>query len=146
MFPITCNAFGDIVAVIQLIHDIVKALDDARGAADEYARFVHVLTTLGAVMEEVYCLAQQSRNEDLKQAVLAEARRVCDDISKATDSISGFDKLTEASKRPGRGRVYSREVFAKLRWRFRKASDAEIYAKHFSESLQRLNAFISLLG
>lgn len=146
MFPISCNAFGDIVAVVQIVRDIVVALDDTRGAAEEYRQFVHVLTTLGTVMEEVYCLAKDSRNEGLKQAVLAEIRRVCDDISSATDGIADYDKLAEASTRSPRGPGYSRQLLSKLRWRFLKASDANKYTRRFSESLQRLNAFIGILG
>lgn len=146
MFPISCNAFGDIVAVVQIVREILVALDDARGAAEEYRQFVHVLTTLGTVMEEVYCLAKDSPNEGLKQAVLAEIRRICDDISSATDGVAGYDKLAEASARSSRGHGYSRQLLSKLRWRFLKASDAEKYARRFSESLLRLNAFIGILG
>ena len=85
MFPISCNAFGDIVAVVQLVRDIIRALDDARGAADEYGQFVHVLTSLGTVMDQVYRLAKDHPDDGLREAVLEEVRRVCVDISNATD-------------------------------------------------------------
>ena len=146
MVPISCNAFGDIVAVVQLVREIVLALDDARGAAQEYKQFVHVLTTLGTVMEEVFYLANDSQNEALKQAMLAEIRRACGLISSATDSIAGFDRLRGDASALSSGRDHSRELLSKLRWRFLRASDAENHTKRLSESLQRLNAFIGILG
>lgn len=140
MFPITCNAFGDIIAVVHLVRDVVIALDDARGATEDYRQFVHVLKTLAIVMEECYCLANDCQNEGLKLAVLAEVQRVCGDISSATDRIAGYDRLAETSSRS------SREVLIKLRWRFLKASDAFKYARRFNECLCRLNTLLSILG
>ncbi|VDB85846.1 unnamed protein product [Peniophora sp. CBMAI 1063] len=143
MFPITCNAIGDIIAVVQLIRDIVVALDDARGAAEEYKQFVHVLTALGAVMEAVYKLARDSPDDALKSVVLEEVRRCCNDINNAHNSIAKFDRLEgETSVRTSRAGT----LFTKLHWHFLKASDATKYAKRFSESHQRLNTYIGLLS
>ncbi|KZV65389.1 hypothetical protein PENSPDRAFT_655840 [Peniophora sp. CONT] len=146
MFPISCNAFGDIVVVVQIVRDIVSALDDARGAAEEYKQLVHILTALGTVIEEVYCLAKDSPNEGLKKAVLAEIRRVCDDISIATDKIAGYDRLTVDSARSSRGQDHTRQSLSKLRWHFLKASEADKYVRRFDESFHRLNAYIGILG
>ncbi|VDC01806.1 unnamed protein product [Peniophora sp. CBMAI 1063] len=140
MFPITCNAFGDIIAVVHLVWDVVIALDDARGATEDYRQFVHVLKTLATVMEECYCLANNCQNGGLKLAVLAEVQRVCGDISRATDSIVGYDRLAETSSRS------PREILVKLRWRFLKAPDAYKYVRCFNESLYRLNTLLSILG
>ncbi|KZV61198.1 hypothetical protein PENSPDRAFT_693617 [Peniophora sp. CONT] len=141
MFPISCNAFGDIVAVVQIVHDIVVALDGARGAAEEYRQFIHVLSALGAVMDGVYCLAKDSQDENLKQIVLEEVRRCCVDINSAHSSVARFEKLEETSSGLSAG-----GIITKLHWHFRKASDAAKYAKRFGESHQRLNSFIGLLG
>ncbi|VDB85856.1 unnamed protein product [Peniophora sp. CBMAI 1063] len=143
MFPITCNAIGDIFAVVQLIRDIVVALDDARGAAEEYKQFTRVLSALGTVMGEVYDLATASCNEALKQAVLEEVQLCCIDINNAHNSIAKFDRLEgDTSVRTSRAGT----LFAKLHWHFLKASDAAKYAKRFSECHQRLGIYIGLLS
>ncbi|VDB85852.1 unnamed protein product [Peniophora sp. CBMAI 1063] len=144
MFPITCNAIGDIIAVVQLIRDIVVALDDARGAAEEYKQFTRVLSALGTVMGEVYDLAKASCNEILKQAVLEEVQLCCIDINNAHKSISGYGKLEKIAARSTRNTT--RGVFLKLQWHLLRASDAAKYAQRFDDSHQRLNSFISLLG
>ena len=145
MLPVTCNAFGDIIAVIQLVQDIVLALDDARGASEEYTHFVHVLTALGAVMNEVYDLAKASQNASLRQAILDEVQCCCDGINSAHNSISGFERLAEASARSSRG-VRAKGLVTKLHWHFLRASEAAKYAKRFGDSHQRFNNFIGLLS
>ena len=142
MFPISCNAFGDIVAVVQIVRDIVVALNDARGAADEYKQFIHVLTALGTVMGEVYDLAQASQNETLRQAVLDEVQVCCININSAHKSITGFEKFADTSTDIPRGK----RVFVKLHWHFLRASDAAKYAQRFTESHNRLNTYIGLLA
>lgn len=145
MFPITCNAIGDITAVVQLIRDIVVALNDAHGAVEEYKQFVYVLKALGTVLSEVYDLAKASQNETLCQAVLEEVQRCCIDINSAHNSITKFEKLEETPTRPTRS-VRTSLIFTKLRWHFLRASDAAKYAKSFSESHHRLNSYIGLLS
>ncbi|VDB85867.1 unnamed protein product [Peniophora sp. CBMAI 1063] len=144
MFPITCNAIGDIIAVVQLIRDVVVALDDARGAAEEYKQFTRVLSALGTVMGEVYDLATASRNEALKQAVLEEIQLCCIDINNAYKSITGYEKLEKMADYSTRNATHG--LFKKLQWHLLRASDAVKYAQRFGESHQRLNSFISLLG
>ncbi|KZV65386.1 hypothetical protein PENSPDRAFT_133375 [Peniophora sp. CONT] len=142
MVLITCNSFGDILAVVQLVRDVIRTLDEARGAADEYTRFVFMLNSVGTAMEGVHTLAEHSRDEGLRQAVFDEVKRVHEDITSAKGDIVGFEKLAKAVDG---GETYPREVFTKLRWRFRKASDADKYTKRFGESLVRLNTFIGVL-
>ncbi|KZV61196.1 hypothetical protein PENSPDRAFT_308089 [Peniophora sp. CONT] len=145
MFSITCNAIGDIIAVVQLIRDIVVALNDAHGAAEEYKQFVYVLKALGTVLAEVYNLAKASQNESLCQVVLEEVQRCCIDINSAHNSITNFEKLEETSTRSSRG-ARAGLVLTKLRWHFMRASYAAKYAKRFSESHHRLNSYIGLLS
>ena len=144
MFPISCNAFGDIVAAAELVRAIVVALDDSRGAAKEYQLFVHVLTGLGTAMGEAYELAKVSRNDALRQAVLEEVQLCCISINNAHKSIAGFEKLVQTSDQSSPGKRAG-IIFAKLHWRFLRTSDVVEYTKRFSESHHRLNTYISLL-
>ncbi|KZV65388.1 hypothetical protein PENSPDRAFT_756574 [Peniophora sp. CONT] len=145
MFPVTCNAFGDILAVAQLVRSIVVALDDARGATEEYMQFVHVLTALGTVMGEVYDLAKTSQNQTLRQAILEEVQRCCSGINSAHNSIAGFEKLAESSARSSRS-IRAGGIVTKLHWHFLRASEAAKYSKRFGDSHQRLNNLIGLLS
>ncbi|VDC01805.1 unnamed protein product [Peniophora sp. CBMAI 1063] len=147
MFPITCNAIGDIIAVVQLIYDIVKALDDTRGAVKEYKQFIHVLTALGTVMHAVHDLVKDSHDDILRRNVLQEIQRCCEDINQAQSSIAGFQKLEKASTDRASSRASAAStMFTKLQWHLLKASDAEKFARRFSESHIRLNGFIGLLS
>ncbi|KZV61201.1 hypothetical protein PENSPDRAFT_759572, partial [Peniophora sp. CONT] len=146
MFPITCNAIGDIIAVVQIIRDMIVALNDAHGAAEEYKQFIYVLKALGTVLGEVYDLAKAAQNESLCHAVLEEVQHCCIDINDAHDNITNFEKLEETSTaRTTRG-ARAGLIMTKLRWHFMRASDAAKYAKRFTESHHRLNTYIGLLS
>ena len=140
MFPITCNAIGDIIAIVQLVRDIVVALNDSRGAVDEYRQFVHVLKALGTILEAVYELASDSQDRRLQQSILEEVQLCCITINNAHKSLSGFEKLAETSARSTRGGP--RAALTKLHWHFMRAADAERYAKQFHESHMRLNSLL----
>ncbi|VDC01803.1 unnamed protein product [Peniophora sp. CBMAI 1063] len=145
MIPITCNAVGDIIAVVQLIHKIVKALDDSHGAPAEYRRFIHILTALGEVMDTIYELAEKSSDENLRHIVLREVQHCCADLNEAQECVAGYEKLQEASSSSSL-RARRDRVLTKLQWHLLKVSDAKTYAERLSASHVRLNGLITLLS
>ena len=141
MFPITFNAIGDILALAQLIRDIVWAVNDACGAAVEYRRFTHELKILGAIMVNAHLIADGSREDTLKEAVLEEVRFCYTEIVDAGKLLPGFDVLMRSTDGSGFSRVGV--TMRKLQWHFLKASDAAIFAARFQAIHTRLGTLIT---
>ncbi|KZV66120.1 hypothetical protein PENSPDRAFT_99407 [Peniophora sp. CONT] len=145
MFPVTFNAIGDILALAQLLYDIVHTLDDARGAPAEIQRFAHELELLGIVIANVHRVGDASLDDALKEAVLTEARLCYVEIVNAGKLLPGFDSLlqsTVGNSSLGRARLMAK----KLQWHFMKASDAAAFATRFHDIYLRLSVLIGSLN
>ncbi|KZV65383.1 hypothetical protein PENSPDRAFT_689945 [Peniophora sp. CONT] len=153
MFPITCNAFGDIVAVIQLVLELVKALDDTRGAAVKYRLFVQELESLSIMMGEAYRVAEGAPST-LQLLVLKEIQICTNNIEDAYRRTRGFEKLGESSqKRTVKTKLLKRLVrkplglaAKKAHWHFRRTTDAQKYREIFRDCLQRLDFIVGLIS
>ncbi|KZV66138.1 hypothetical protein PENSPDRAFT_689252 [Peniophora sp. CONT] len=146
MFPISCNAFGDILAVVQLVRDIAAALNDARGAASEYQRLIHELNMLGTVLEEAHQIAVSAQDNTLKDALLTEVRRCSvEDIAEAGKLLPGFEILAQPSVGDKGKFARARTTVKKLQWHFMKASDAASFASRFHARQLRINTVLVLL-
>ncbi|KZV72222.1 hypothetical protein PENSPDRAFT_368477 [Peniophora sp. CONT] len=142
MVLITCNAIGDILAVAQLIRDIARALDDARGAAAEYQRLVLQLSIVGTVMEEAHRIADASREDALKTALLAAVRLCHIDIVNASKLLPGYENLSRPTTIGGWTLSRARTSAKKLKWHLLKASDAAILADRLQTSQLRMNSIV----
>ncbi|KZV68964.1 hypothetical protein PENSPDRAFT_686785 [Peniophora sp. CONT] len=150
MFPITCSSVGDIIAVAELIHKIVKALKDNKGAAQDYRDFVHGLEMMASVMEEVHRIARNSANGIIQDVVLDYARRCCVDLHRANELTSGFEILirtqsSAVSNGVGVGDRLSRGA-RKLRWHFMKSSEAAEFTQRFRDYCSHIQLCVTLLN
>ena len=152
MFPITCNAFGDIVAVAQIICSIAKALKESGGAAQDYREFAHELYMTGSVMREVHRMVQESSNDALRELLLVCARSCCDDLEMANELTSGFAVLISVQSesiasvsRLGAGKWLVQGV-KKLRWHFMKSQEAARFTQLFRDHYGRIQLCLILLN
>ncbi|VDC00987.1 unnamed protein product [Peniophora sp. CBMAI 1063] len=146
MFPITFNAIGDILALAQIVYDIVQALNDSvHGAAAECQRFAHELKLLGAVIVIAHRAANTSPDDVLKEALLTEVRLCYAEIVEAGKLLPGFDTLLRTSTG---ATVWdrARAVAKKLKWHFMKASDAATFTDRFHAVHLRLNVLVGSLN
>ena len=135
MFPITCNAFGDIVSAIQIIRDIATALNESRGATQACRDFAYGLERMSTTMEEAYQLASSSSNCAFQETVLNHVRHFSAQLHEASKRTSGFEVLL-AAQDPAistafglRKWLYRRKKM--LRWHFMRQAKAADYTKRF---------------
>ncbi|KZV66126.1 hypothetical protein PENSPDRAFT_737273 [Peniophora sp. CONT] len=149
MLPITCNAFGDIIAVVQLFRSVALALNETSGASRQYEEFVHELNRTANVMDEASIAAERFRDSTLRQTILEEVRLCCLDLERASKHIEGFDALTAAPSdsdraHDARTRLVSRPA-KMLRWHFTKASEAAEFARCFRNRQRQIHVCVTLL-
>jgi len=95
MFPITCNAIGDILAVASLILSIAKALDESRGAPAEYRAFVAELHSLGHLLNSIYRVTDGCADAELRRQIVKEVASTATDIHSALDKVAVFNSLSD---------------------------------------------------
>ena len=80
MIPITCNAVGDILALAELLVDVVRALNDARGSALEYRTFTRELDGLRTMLTTAARVAEDSADRALRDEIIREVDQCGRDV------------------------------------------------------------------
>lgn len=89
---LTFGAVGDIIAVCQLIKDIVSALDDCRGSSKKYRDLIHSLGVLNDALREVHHVFSHPPRASINQQRLCAAG--LSSIKQVQESLQSFnDKL-----------------------------------------------------
>ncbi|KZV65323.1 hypothetical protein PENSPDRAFT_737772 [Peniophora sp. CONT] len=120
MFPISCNAFGDIATMITIAYTIAQALDDARGSADEYRAFAYVLRAFGELLEEIKELHASASDDAVSPRVLVGINGCCEVLEDARLKVARYGGLEDAHEKTS-----LRRVVLKLRWRLLKRDEVE---------------------
>ncbi|KAI0027375.1 hypothetical protein K488DRAFT_90916 [Vararia minispora EC-137] len=119
MFPIACNSIGDVIALINLIHDITRALNDIRGSSAEYRDLMAELKVLNWVvksaLEHREHVDQNTQNE-LVQELLECATLV----ENAHATLKKFVVLEKRSEKQQTPRFRLASSWRKLEWFFKK--------------------------
>jgi hypothetical protein len=98
MFPITCNAFGDIVSMINIVTSIIKALDETRGSMAEYRVFKEELIVLQNTLASIDRVAERSSDEVLRSHTLNEVNACCTIVHGAMLRMAKFDILVQKNE------------------------------------------------
>ena len=150
MFPITCNAFGDIIAVAQLIRDIATALDEVRGATSGYRAFVQQLHTTATIIDEAHRLVHGRPASSLQAAILDEVRGCCADLERAEERTSGFEAFlpSNGSQAPGSYKLRDRlsRGAKMLQWRFQRSPETKDLSQALHNRCLRIQTLLTLLN
>lgn len=116
-FAFTFGAIGDLVAVIELIKNIVIALDDCRGSAKEYQDVVHHLEILEMTLQQVAELYQDERFNSHLGDLRAIASRNLQQIRLCLDGFSdNIQKFAPSLANGGTKNVF-KDMVMKIRWK-----------------------------
>lgn len=133
MVAFTCNAFGDIVAIVSILRMITIALKDSRQSRGEYRCFMDDLQRFADLLERV---AKQestvSAPDSLQEQVLAAVQRCCDVIQRAVDCVDGFKCLKEDTPLQTFSDRLKSGVL-KVRWRVTKVSEVKVVRSELQE-------------
>lgn len=150
MFPVTCNAIGDIIAVAQLIRDIAEALSEVKGASHEYRAFVQQLQSTATIIDETHRLVHNSPDGSLRIAILDEVRCCCSDLQRAEEYTTGFETLlsgqTSGASGPRRVRKRLARSTKMLQWHFMKSSEISDLSQRFHNRCLRIQTLLTLFN
>ena len=142
MFPLTCNAVGDILALAALVLDVARALSESGGSPSEYRTFVGELNSLNIVLSSVGRVAQLTTDERLRGEIVREVDRCGCDIQKALERVAKFSELGRHGQGTDVLRVKLRRQWYKLEWRFGMRGNAQEARTQLAIVTQRLTAYL----
>ncbi|KZV92565.1 hypothetical protein EXIGLDRAFT_692587 [Exidia glandulosa HHB12029] len=129
MFPVSCNAIGDIIALVQLGIDVVKAINDSRGAKTEHHELTAELETLKAILEAV----ESFPNTPL---LTTPTTRAGDQMASALALLAEFEFSESVKARTVLSRV--RSAWVGVRWTLRGRADVNNGLAKLSKSVDTL--------
>jgi hypothetical protein len=110
---------GDFIAGINLVRDVVKALQDSKGSSKEYLELIAELRTLETALLEVKALDLQIEQRDQRTALRTA-------VKECQTCIDNFLKdLTKYSRhlRLGGSQCTWKDAFRKIQWQLCKKDD-----------------------
>ena len=141
MFPITCNAVGDILALSTLVLDALRALNDARGSAAEHRRFKSELKGLHTILETAARVAKDSSDNALREEIIRKVDECGQDVQEALERIAKFSAMDA----PGDGvRARAARTRYKLEWRFARRDEVQTARQELMMATQRLTTLLVL--
>lgn len=142
MFPLTCNAIGDIVTLASLVFDIIRALNETRGSALEYRVLAGELNAMHTMLTAVERVVQDTANERLRYEILKEVDRCGQDVQNALARIIKFSALGHAGTPVHSQRIYLARQWYKLEWRFIQRGALQAVRAEMQTATQRLTALL----
>ncbi|KZV77240.1 hypothetical protein PENSPDRAFT_746994 [Peniophora sp. CONT] len=142
MFPITCNAVGDIIAIATLVLDIAQALDESRGSPARYRAFVSELRSLHIVLASVSRTAESTTDIALRNEIVREVDHCGRVIRDVLERVARLSLLERDVTGEDVIRVRLKRQLYKLEWRLRFHGSAEAIREELSLATQRLTAYL----
>ena len=144
MIPITCNAVGDILALAELLVDVVRALNDSRGSAQEYRTFTRELYGFRTMLTTAARVAEDSADRALRDEIIREVDQCGRDVQLALARIAKFSELGHGSSSASGMRARLARHRYKLEWRFFQRDDVQTVRKELATATQRLTTLLVL--
>ncbi|KZV96114.1 hypothetical protein EXIGLDRAFT_747834 [Exidia glandulosa HHB12029] len=139
MFPVTFNAIGDMIALLQVGLDIIKRLDSIRGARAEYRQLADELQALKPILLLYSRAIEALPDIDSRDLVLQPIASAYQDIGHALCLLANFDPLgLSVLPRATRGRSRLRVVWSSLQWSLRGSADVKAGLEKLQKSVDRL--------
>ena len=140
------GSLGDVIALINIVKDLVKAFDKRKGSSAEYQEIIRKLWAFNRVLQEVDTLCSStvittelnaSRNALL--SVASQARRSIEALS------TGYQKF-EPSLREGGSRSRLQDAARKAEWKFFHSDDSTRLQSEVCAYCSILSALISMVN
>ncbi|KZV74383.1 hypothetical protein PENSPDRAFT_204093 [Peniophora sp. CONT] len=142
MFPLTCNAIGDIVTLASLVFDIIRALNETRGSVLEYRVLAGELNAMHTMLTAVDRVVRDTADETLRYEILKEVDRCGQDVQNALARIIKFSALGHAGTPVHSPRIKLARQWYKLEWRFLQRGAFQAVRAEMQTATQRLTALL----
>jgi hypothetical protein len=126
MFPISCNAIGDIIALVQLTRDVISALNDAKGSSQDFRNLEEELQAAADTLNDVVEVVSRSEDESFRSGVYVQVQRSGNIIRDMSLRLIKFEPLRDSLPNDWKQDVWGhlRRGELKIRWRFARQAEA----------------------
>ena len=144
--PITFGSVGDIISLSLLIKDLVKCLDESRGAPAEYQAVVRELWSLDHALLEVELLLRSCKPLGDLNELWNTADRCAEQCRKCIVNFqSKIKKYQRALKGGGTGNLI-RDTTTKIRWHISEKDDLAKFRAEVTALSSSLNLLLTTAG
>ena len=143
MFPVTCNAVGDILALAILVLDFAQALDETSGSSADYRALNSELKSLHIVLASVNRVAELTVDELLREQIFREVERCGGFIRDTLERIAKFSLMGRDVSTADTTRVRVKRQWYKIEWLIRKDSIDSI-RDELASVTQRLATYLTV--
>lgn len=142
MFPITCNAVGDIAALATLVMDVAHALNDTRGSSSEYHAFADELNAMHVMLTSAARIAEDSMDGSLRDQIIRTVDQCGVDIQQVLARIAKFSPLDHDGAIGDGLRLKMKRNWYKVEWRLLQRDEAQTFRKELAMVTRRLTALL----
>ena len=143
MFPITCNAVGDIIALAELVLDLARAMNDIHGSPASYRALDLDLKSLHIVLASVHRAAQLTNDTLLREQIVGQVKQYEASVRRALERIAKFSALGRAGTADDSTRVKVKRQWYKIEWRLRQGS-IDTIREELASVTQRLATYLAV--
>lgn len=148
MFPITFNAFGDIVTAAEILYGLAKALSETRGAPVDYRRYITDLRTMAGTMRQIHSifLTSDALDNSVRDLVLSKVEECYTCAQTAFDRVARVRDLGVASS-PDAGIVRRiRRGLCKIEWHIWSRGNATKVQEEMKTAQQYLQTAMAVVN
>ena len=138
----TFGSVGDIISLSILIKDLVKALDESRGAAAEYQEIIRELWALDRVLLEVELLCRESNETLHLNALRVTTQRIVDQCRQSIEAFLAKVRSYGRSLREGGSGNLIRDASRKLRWQMSPSSEITKFRAEITAHCSAINMLL----
>ncbi|VDC01534.1 unnamed protein product [Peniophora sp. CBMAI 1063] len=146
MFPITCNAVGDIVVLATFVLDIARALSESSGSTSEYRSCIAELNSLHVVLASVARVAEYTADIGLQDEIVREAAECAVAVERVLERVAKFSLLDPRDSLKGMPLIRMKRLWYKLEWRFSQRGRVNEFRAELAVATQRLTAYLAVLN
>ena len=139
---VTFGSFGDIITICIIIKDLVKALDDSRGASAEYQEVIRELWALDRVLLEVELLWRTCESTVELNALRVTAHRMTDQCRQSIEAFIKKVKKFRPSLRDGGSGNVLKDATMKIRWQATHAHDLTKFRAEINAHCSAINMLL----
>ena len=138
---------GDFIATINLVKDIIAALDNTSGSKPAYQRLRAELVAFDDALIKVQCLEVDPAQSPQKVALGMVAAQCCDAINRFLNKNSKFQKTLGQAAQPGPRRRISRwrTGLHKLQWALMKEDSVDSLRAEVAGHAATINLILNLI-
>ena len=140
------GSLGDVVALITIVKDLVKAFDKQKGSSADYQETIRKLWAFNRVLQEVETICgtitvttELNTSRDALLSVVSQARRSIEALSRGTRKF-------EPSLREGISRSSLKDIARKAEWKLFHSEDSTRLQLEVCTYSAVLNALISMFN